>query len=89
MIRVTFTSALHRHVHAPSLEVTASTVREALEKVFAANPTLRSYVLDDQGGLRKHVDAFVEGQRIADRATQSDSVTDGVEIYVMQALSGG
>jgi sulfur-carrier protein len=36
-----------------------STVQEALDRVFAENPLLRSYLLDDQGRLRQHVNVFV------------------------------
>lgn len=89
MIQVTFTSALHRHTHAPESSVDAQTVRAALEAVFTKEPALRSYVLDDQGGLRPHVDVFVGGARIRDRKSLSDAVTDGAVVSVMQALSGG
>jgi molybdopterin converting factor small subunit len=89
MARVSFTANLKRHIAAPPANVAGGTVRDALEKVFAANPPLRSYVLDDQGRLRKHVNIFVNGSMIADRAAQSDRIADNDEIYVMQALSGG
>lgn len=39
-------------------------MRAALESVCAANPRLRSYVLDDQGRVRHHVVVFIGGQRI-------------------------
>jgi len=69
--------------------VQAATVHEALEKMFRDHPRARGYVLDDQGALRKHMVIFVNGQPIADRVAFSDTVADGAEIYVMQALSGG
>jgi hypothetical protein len=87
MPRITFTGNLRSHIDAPPAEVRAGTVREALEQVFARNPRLRSYVLDDQGGVRRHVVIFVGGEPIRDRAAQSDAATG--EIAVMQALSGG
>jgi molybdopterin converting factor small subunit len=89
MARVSFTSNLKRHLAVPPANVAGRTVRDALEQVFAANPPLRGYVLDDQGRLRKHVNIFVNGSMIADRAGQSDRIVDNDEIYVMQALSGG
>jgi sulfur carrier protein ThiS len=57
--------------------------------VFAANPALRGYLLDDQGHVRKHVAVFVDGRKIRDREHMSDAVTEASEIYVMQALTGG
>jgi hypothetical protein len=87
--RVSFTGNLKRHIAAPPKTVQAETVRGALETVFEANPPLRGYVLDEQGRLRKHVNIFVNGTMIVDRAAQSDRIAAHDEIYVMQALSGG
>ncbi len=64
-------------------------MHELLDAVFAANPQARSYVLDDQGTLRKHMIIFINGEQIRDRETLSDSVPANGEVYVMQALSGG
>lgn len=89
MARVSFTGNLKRHLACPPATVEATTVRQALEAVFAANPPLRSYILDDQGRLRRHVNVFVNTTMIADRARQSDPIGAADEIYVLQALSGG
>jgi len=86
---VAFTPNLQRHVECPSHEVDGATVRAVLEQVFATNPRLRGYVLDDQGALRRHMMIFVDGQQISDRDGLSDAVRAGAEVYVMQALSGG
>ncbi len=89
VIRVTFTPNIQRHVECPVQDVSGSTVAEVLDSVFATNQRARGYVLDDAGALRKHMVVFVDGQQIRDRSKLSDVVADGVEIYVMQALSGG
>jgi sulfur carrier protein ThiS len=89
MARVNFTRNIQRHVACPAAEASGGTVREVLESVFAANPVARGYVLDEHGVLRKHMAVFVNGEAVHDRAGLSDAVTDGCEIYVMQALSGG
>jgi molybdopterin synthase sulfur carrier subunit len=89
LARVSFTGNLKRHIACPPAMVSATTVREALDAVFTTNPPLRSYVLDEQGRLRRHVNIFVNERMIADRATQTDAVRDTDEIYVLQALSGG
>jgi molybdopterin converting factor small subunit len=89
MPRVVFTANLQRHISAPPSEASGRTVRAALESVFAANPRLRSYVLDDQGRLRHHVVIFIGEQRILDSVGLSDPVGETDEIFVMQALSGG
>ncbi len=86
---VRFTQNIQRHVACPAGQVQGATVYQALEAVFADNPTARSYILDDQGLLRKHMIVFVNGEVVTDRLKLSDPVADDAEIDVMQALSGG
>lgn len=89
MPTVHFTSNLRRHVDCPSVESTGGTVKAVLDGAFSANPRLRTYVLDDQGGLRKHMRILVDGQAISDRDRLSDAVSPASVVWVMQALSGG
>jgi len=89
MPRVVFTSNLQRHVNCPETEVAAGTLRSVLAQVFAAQPQARSYVLDEQGHLRKHVTVFIDGQRLRDRERLDEAVGEASEVYVMQALTGG
>jgi sulfur-carrier protein len=89
MAKIVFTQNIQRHVICPETEATGGSVREVLDNVFAANPQARSYVLDDQAALRRHMTIFVDGRAIRDRVRLSDSVTAGSTIYVFQALSGG
>jgi sulfur-carrier protein len=89
MAKVCFTSNLRRHVDCPSMQAEGATVRAVLDVVFAANPRLETYVLDDQRHLRKHMRILVDGHAIRDLEKQSDAVSPDDEIWVMQALSGG
>jgi molybdopterin converting factor small subunit len=89
MPRVSFTNNLQRHLACPTTDADGETVRRVLESVFGGNPRLRSYLLDDQGCLRRHVNIFVNDAAVADRETLSDPVSAEDEIFVMQALSGG
>ncbi|WP_347311469.1 MoaD/ThiS family protein [Defluviimonas sp. SAOS-178_SWC] len=86
---IRFTANLMRHRPVPRVEAEAVSVREALEAAWAEDPLLRSYILDEQGRLRRHVNIFVDGEMIADRLRLSDPVGARSEIYVLQALSGG
>jgi len=89
MARVVFTPNIQRHVACPEAQAPGKTVREVLEAVLAQNPQARSYVLDDQSALRRHMTIFVDGLMIRDRAGLSDAVRETSTIYVFQALSGG
>jgi sulfur-carrier protein len=89
MARIVFTANIQRHVECPQAEADGDSVREVLDSVFASNPQARSYVLDDQAALRRHMTVFVDGRAIRDRVRLSDRVAVGSTVYVFQALSGG
>ncbi len=89
MASVAFTENIQRHVCCPTCEVSGSTVREVLESVFVDNERVRGYILDDQGGLRRHMIIFIDGRAIRDRENLTDPVPETAEVFVMQALSGG
>jgi hypothetical protein len=86
---IRFTDNIQRHVQCPPRDVVGATVREALEQYFAGNERARGYVLDDQGRLRHHMAAFVDGRQLRDRDHLSDPVAADAVIDVVQALSGG
>lgn len=89
MARVIFTANLKRHVECPISRAEGETVRQVLDEVFSKNQTLRGYVLDEQGALRKHMGIIVDGVVLADRRKLTDSVNPDSTVYVLQALSGG
>lgn len=89
MPRISFTPNLRRHLDCPTVEAGGATLRDAMEEVFAANPRLRSYLLDEQGRLRKHVNIFIGERALADRVTLADPLGEAEEVFVFQALSGG
>ena len=89
MPTVRFTHNIQRHVECPPREVTGTTVRDVLDQYFATNARARDYVLDEQGRLRHHMAAFVDGRQLRDRVRLSDEVAPDAVIDVVQALSGG
>ena len=89
MATVSFTQNLRRHVECPTVDAAGATVAEVLAVVFAGNPRLRGYVVDERGVLRRHMVIFVDGEQLRDRERLADPVQPGSAIYVMQALSGG
>jgi hypothetical protein len=72
-----------------SFTVEGATVREAVEHLLAQAPQIRGYVLDDQGSLRHHVAAFVDGVVVRDKRGLAEPVPPDGEVYLVQALSGG
>lgn len=87
---VKFTYALKRFF--PGLKDTpakGNTLASVLQEMDASYPGVRTYLLDEQGRLRPHVNIFIGDAIIKDRVTLSDPFPDNSEIYIMQALSGG
>jgi sulfur-carrier protein len=89
MPKIVFSSAMQRHVKCPPVDVSGKTVREALDAAFAIHKGARSYVLDDQAHVRRHVSIFLDGRMIRDRTGLGELVNPTSEILIVPALSGG
>ncbi|TNE40898.1 MAG: MoaD/ThiS family protein, partial [Alphaproteobacteria bacterium] len=64
MAKLVFTSHLRSVGPAGESIFDGATVLEVLDKAFAEHELLRSYILDDQRRLRKHVSIFLDGVRL-------------------------
>lgn len=71
------------------LVVAADTVAEVVLEMERLAPGFSFYVCDERGRLRRHVNVFVDRERITDRAQLSDRVAPGSHVFIAQALSGG
>jgi len=89
MAEVHFTSHLRNLVPGGPFAVAGVTVGDALQALFAEEPQVRGYVLDERGALRKHVCIFADGVRLANDAALARRIGTDTKLYVMQALSGG
>jgi len=84
-----FTQNLRRHTACPSMQLQAATVGELFEQYFTEHPSMRGFILDDQGHVRRHVKVLIDGRNIEDRLRLSDTLTTDSQVHVFQALSGG
>ena len=90
MPRVRFTKNLARMFPGlGAVSVDATSVAGAIRELDRLHPRLASYLLDEQGALRRHVLIFVNGELVTDRRHLSDSVDRDGELYIVQSLSGG
>lgn len=70
---------------ADQLEAAGATVGEALRQLERAHPRLAGWVLDERGGLRRHVSLFVN-----DTLAAADSpLAAGDQVHIVPAISGG
>lgn len=90
MAHVTFTRHLQRFF--PNLaegEVPGATVRAVIDELERRHPGLASYIVDDAGRLRRHVNIFVGDEPIHDRERLGDALAEDASVFILQALSGG
>jgi hypothetical protein len=92
MPRVEITRHLHRFfpgLAGGEILVEAGTAAEVVRAVEELAPGFAFYVCDERGGLRPHVNMFIENDVIADRRALSDAVGPESRVFILQALSGG
>jgi molybdopterin synthase sulfur carrier subunit len=69
-----------------TVEADGATVGEVLMDLDRRYPGLRFRMVDEQNALRKHMNAFLNDEKVRDLDTL---VTEADELTIMQALSGG
>ena len=90
MAKVVLTTNLRKYTGGVTqAEATGSTVSELLHDLERRLPGLRAYVVNETGALRRHVNVFVDGERVADRAGLGDPLRPDCVVHILQALSGG
>jgi len=70
-------------VLAPELPPTVGGVLAALDQGF---PGIRFRIIDEQGGVRRHIKLFVGGALVRDLRTP---IPQGSDVMIVAALSGG
>lgn len=63
-----------------------ASVAEALHALPAG---VRERILDEQGSVRPHVNVFVERRSIRETGGLATPLSDGAEVFVIPAVSGG
>jgi molybdopterin converting factor small subunit len=71
------------------LEATPATVAEAIAALGARHPGVRDRVLDEQGRVRPHVNVFVGSDSIRETDGLATPLSDGAELHILAAVSGG
>lgn len=60
-------------------------VGDLLRSLERAHPALGGWILDERGRLRRHINVFVNGERVE----QESPVAEGDRVDVLPAISGG
>lgn len=85
MATVTLRAPLKQRVGAASVEVPGSSVAEVLRGLEHAHETIKGWVLDEQGKVRRHVNVFLNGEP----ALAEDPVASADRIDIIHAITGG
>ena len=71
------------------LELEAGTVGQVLDALFDRHGELRDRLSDGDGGLRRFVNVYVDGEDIRFTDGLATAVADGQEVQVLPAVAGG
>lgn len=71
------------------VEGNAPSVRDALSLLWERCPALRDRVMTETAEVRPHVNVFVDGESIRYLGGLSADVSEGAEIVILPAISGG
>jgi molybdopterin synthase sulfur carrier subunit len=71
------------------VEIEASTVGDLFDRLEAAHPGLRSYLLDESGEIRSYVNVFVNGAEIRQIGGHQAPLAAGDEVAIIPAMAGG
>ncbi len=67
------------------VELDVSSVREMVDALDAMWPGMRDRICDTRPAIRKHMNVFVDGERV----TIDHPLTPGAQVFVLTAISGG
>lgn len=71
------------------LEIAAGSVGELLDRLEAAHPGVRGYLLDETGALREYVNLFVGANEVRTLAGLQPRLADDDEVSIIPAMAGG
>ena len=89
LVRLRLPAVLKVAVGRQRLRVRGRTVPEALDAAYAELPRLRRHLTLESGDLRPHVLCIVNGASVPRDEVASLALSEGDEIWIQQAISGG
>ena len=61
------------------------TVVELLRELERAHPATGGWIIDERGLIRRHINVYVNGERVA----ESTPLADADQVEILPAISGG
>jgi hypothetical protein len=86
MATLVFAGRLRNYVTSQQRPTDKDTLRLALEQIFLKRPLLRSYILDDQGTLRRGLWIFINGWVAENTEALDCPLTPNTTVYIRERL---
>lgn len=74
---------------AKQVEVQSGTLREVVAQLDATHAGFADRLLDEEGGLRKFVNLFVDDEDVRYLQGLDTPVADGITVSIIPAVAGG
>ena len=71
------------------VEITATTITDAITELQARFPGIRERLVDEKGEVRRFVNVYVNEEDIRFLQNQHTALKDGDEISIIPAIAGG
>ena len=89
-LKVVIPAPLRKYTQgAETVEVEPGTVHEVLDHLNTKFPGFRNSVCDDSGAIRRFINIYINGEDVRFLENLSTKVTDGAEVAIVPAISGG
>ncbi len=89
-VHVTLPSALREYARGQeSVEIRAATLADAIARLAADFPGLAYRILDDQGRLRRFVNAYVNDEPVSHLEPRDVRLRDGDSVHILPSVAGG
>ncbi len=89
-VHVTLPSALRDYARGRDVvDVEAGTLADVVAKLAADFPGLGYRILDDQGRLRRFVNAYVNDELVSDLEPQDVRLREGDTVHILPSVAGG
>lgn len=90
MATVRFPAVMKYYVNNQTeFSVSASTVKEVVDRVIEQYPSIKFHLVDSEGTLRKHFNVFVNGTHIRDLQGMDTRLNEEDKIILMASAAGG
>ncbi|HYR86911.1 MAG TPA: ubiquitin-like small modifier protein 1 [Terriglobia bacterium] len=89
-LKVVIPTPLRKYTNgADSVEVEAATVQDVLNSLDSKYPGFRASICDESGSLRRFINIYINGEDVRFLENLATPVTDGAEVAIVPAISGG